>query len=430
MKKSLAIASVVLLALYCVAMVVVVLSPLNPRSPKYAGMWLKPGFDYMLRVSEIDCLRRGVNPFDVWHGDVVLKPYIPFSDEGRRAFAASEGFTEEINAYPPWEYAMMMPFAVLPRQLSWFLYLALTLVGVWMIFFAGRSFCSAVSGRRGEVCTIVGAASILLVSIPILHNSQLGNLAFPVLVAAVFMAICLNRGYDALAGVCWAFAMLKPQLGLAFAIPLLMFRKFKTCVVAMAICALLSAIPALMCHTSPVTLTMQGVAGSAHAFIGCGTLPYFICTHLANGTGIVVGLAIGALLCVVMTHSLVVSGLRNWIVLLLPAAITGAVWTYAHCFSFVMGWFFFVVLCSSLVRWPKSRFLWVVALLSAIFMTRIFNFVHFLPAVFPGIVPEFPLSERWHAHISTLNSTGCVLLTVALCVWLSRRAKENCAMAA
>ena len=73
------------------------------------------GGDYMLRMTEIDCLLRGVNPYDVWHGDVVLKPYVPHAGEPRMAVEGKEGFTELINAYVPWEYIMMMPFAVMPR---------------------------------------------------------------------------------------------------------------------------------------------------------------------------------------------------------------------------------------------------------------------------------------------------------------------------
>lgn len=414
-----------MLAVYCAGMVAVVLSPLNPRGAVRESRWFTPGVDYMLRMTEIDCLCRGVNPFDVWHGDVILKPYLPLHGAGHDALEGKEGFTEEINAYPPWEYVMMMPFALLPRLVSWLLYLAVTVAGVWLLFYVGRSFCISFSGGSRELGTLVGVASVMLVSLPILQNSQLGNLTMPVLISAVLMAICLDRGHDALAGVCWAFAMLKPQLGLAFAVPLLMMRRFRTCIVAVSVCVALSVIPAIMCHESPVKMILQGAQASSQGFAGCGTFPYFLTPYVSNDVAIFAGLVVGAVLCAFMTRRLITSGFRSWIVLSMPAAVTGAAWTYALCHSFAMGWFFFVVLCSSLVKWPKSKFLWVLAALSAVFMSRVFNFVHFLPTVFPGIVPEFPLLGRWHHHITTLNSTACILLVLAFSVWISRHPAKD-----
>ena len=82
MKRAAVCLSVVALALYCAIAAAAVLTPLNPYG---GGRWLERGCDYMMRITEIDCLLRGVNPYDVWHGDVVLKPYIPNYGEPRAA---------------------------------------------------------------------------------------------------------------------------------------------------------------------------------------------------------------------------------------------------------------------------------------------------------------------------------------------------------
>ena len=66
--------AVLALFLYGLVAAVVVLTPLNPYG---GGKWLTRGCDFMLRMTEIDCLLRGVNPYYVWHGDIVLKPYVP-----------------------------------------------------------------------------------------------------------------------------------------------------------------------------------------------------------------------------------------------------------------------------------------------------------------------------------------------------------------
>ena len=93
------------------------------------------------------------------------------------------------------------------------------------------------------------------------------------------MGYFLNKGNDVIAGFCWAIAMIKPQLGLIFAIPLLMRRKWKTCFVAGIICLSLSIPPALMCNTSPLTMILQAPSANTFMFHGCGTWPYVLCGY-------------------------------------------------------------------------------------------------------------------------------------------------------
>ena len=91
MKRVMVFASMAAVVLYCLLLSVAVLSPLNPFG---GGKWLSRGCDYMMRVTEIDCLLDGVNPYDVWHGDIVLKPYIPNYGEQGKAVEGKDGFTE------------------------------------------------------------------------------------------------------------------------------------------------------------------------------------------------------------------------------------------------------------------------------------------------------------------------------------------------
>lgn len=420
MKRFTAIAFVALLAFYCAAVSVAVLSPLNPFG---GGRWLSRGGDYGLRMAEIECLMKGVNPFDVWHGDVVTKPYVPLGGPAAGKFAGEDGFDELINAYPPWEYVMMMPFALLPRAIAWPLYFLGMMAGLLVVLAVGRRFCRLAAGLGPEAGLVVGVSSILFAGLPIYQNFHAGNFAVPVLVATALMAVCLNRGKDALAGVCWAFAMLKPQIGLAFAVPLLMLRRYKTCFVAAGICLALSVVPALMCHASPVDMIFQGARGSTYAFMGSGTFPCFLREFLPGDSGIIAGLLVGAIICAVMTRMLCASGARDHVVILMPAAVVGASWTYAQCFNYSMNWFFFVVLFASMAKWPKERFLWAIAALAAVFMTRLYNLTHMLPKVLPRVFPEFLPEESWHYHIDSFVSSVGIALTFAFCAWLARRLK-------
>ena len=423
MKKVLSIVSLALLCVYCAAVAIVVISPINHDSK---GEWCVHGGDFSLRMAEIDCMLRGVNPYDVWHGDVVLKPYIPLGGEHDRAGEGEEGFSELINAYVPWEYMMMMPFALLPRAVAWVLYFFSMLGALGILFWRGGLFARRFASRDVGVCredfAIVGALPILLVALPLYQNLQVGNLTVYVLLASVFMAACLGRGRNVMAGVCWAVAMLKPQLALPFAIPLLMMRKFTTCLVAAATCAALTLVSSLVCNASPVDLVVQGVSASKHAFRGCGTFPLFLCQYMPGDVGIYAGVLVGAAICAVLTRMLLRSGVRDWLVILMPAAVIGAAWTYAQCYSFTMNWFFFLALSAAVVRCPRSPFLWSVALVSALIMTRLSNFLHFAPKAFPGFLPDIVPSMLCHYHIDSIVSFAGVVVVVLFCAWLSRRA--------
>ena len=425
MKKVLARVFIGLLFAYGVAVSIAVLTPLNPFGN---GTWLTRGGDFMLRVTEIDCLLDGTNPYDVWHGDIVKKPYIPNYGEARRAVEGQEGFTEEINAYAPWEYIMMMPFALLPLTFSWLLYFALMLAGLVVLYAIGRSFAERFAGCDRATAALAGAVPILLAGLPIYQNFHVGNLAVPVLLASALMAVCLNRGHDVLAGVCWAFAMMKPQLGLVFAIPLLMRRRFSTCFVAAGICLVLTVVASFICGASPIALIVQTPAANTFAFNGCGTFPLFLCSYLPGDLDIVAGLLVGAVVCVVLTTCLVRSGVRDWIVLFMPAAVIGASWTYAQCYSFAMNWFFFSVLVAALARFPGSRFLWCIAVLSLLPMTRINNLAHTIQMIRPDVIPEFLPLKAWHYHIDSLVSLAGIFVVAALSICIVRVSFESCKM--
>ena len=415
-KKMVATLSLGLLAFYLVSVVLAVSSPLNPESN---GGWLPPGVDFRLRVNEINCMLSGVNPFDVWHGDVVVKPYVPFHGKARSVVEGKEGFTEFINAYAPWEYIMMLPFAVMPGAFSWVLYFLAMMAGVVALFCIGQRFCMRFAECSRELSVIVGSASVLFVAVPILHNFQVGNLSVPVLVAATFLAIALNRGCNVMAGVLWAFVMVKPQIGLAFAMPLLLRRRFTTCFVAAGICLAMTAIASFLCNASPIDLVMQAPAATANEFRGCGTFPFMFCPLCSNDVGIAIGLVVGVVVCFAMTQGLYRSGIRDWVVFMMPAAAVGAAWTYAQCFSFVMNWFFFLVLFSAIACRPKSKTLWLLAVLSAVFMTRIYNGVHFASRFLPGVFPESLMSESLYCHMDTLVSSAGLLVAMSLCAWLA-----------
>lgn len=367
--------------------------------------------DLHYRLTEVDCVRRSVDPFRVWNEEVTLKPYYS-NNPSRRA--VPEGCTEMISVYAPWEYALMFPLAVCGREAAWWIFSALSFAAFALVV------CVAGNVARKEFApaeaTLCATLPLLVVSHAVWSNVQVGNHMALVLLSAVLLAHCLNRGKDVWAGVCWAMMMVKPQIGLAFAIPILMRARVVTAVVAVAVCFLLSVYPALQCQTSLVDLVLEPARASAFAFEGCGTWPRFFCATPPTEGDIRAGLLVGAGVCAALT--VLVRRERDWFVFLMPAAITSCCWTYTQAYSHAMGWFVAFVLVRELLRHPQSRFLWVLAALAACSLSRGFLAWHGLVA-FAGWT--FPLSDYAFRCWDSLNSTLSLGLAAALCVWLRRR---------
>ena len=362
-------------------------------------------YDFTLRMNELACVRQRVNPYDVWSEKVSLPPYYPNTHEG----APPNGCSRQVNAYAPWEYVVLLPFSFVSEGVAWTLYCLV--MGLSFLLVLGLPWRSA----AGKDAFLPSALALLAVAYPIWSNVSVGNFALPVLAASVAMAWALNRGRDTLAGVCWAVVMLKPQIALVFAIPLLLRCRWRTVFVAGATCLLLSVVAAVLCRASVVDMLLQGPAANTAFFFGCGTWPRFLCgTPPAEGD-IRAGLLVGAAACAALTA--LVRRERDWFVFLMPAAITSCCWTYTQAYSHAMGWFVAFVLVRELLRRPQSRFLWALAALAACSLSRGFLAWHGLVA-FAGWT--FPLSDYAFRCWDSLNSTLSLGLAAALCVWLRR----------
>ena len=364
-------------------------------------------YDFNLRMNELVCVRQGVNPYAVWHGDVELKPFYANTHKG----PIPEGCTKQVNAYAPWAYVYMLPISLLPEGAEWPVYcllMALCVVGIAMM--TAREDASG-AGRTMEL-----AVPILVIGYPFFANCSVGNFGVFVLFGAVLMAWALNRDRWWFAGLGWALAMVKPQLGLLFAIPLLLRGRFAACVVAGGACIAATVAMSFVLKTPVVDLLLQGPAANTEFFQGCGTWPKFLCGTFGVEHDILIGMGVGAVVCFVLTW--VVRRERDWFVSLMPAAICGCSWTYASNYCQAMGWFLAFVLVRELVRNPRSKFLWTMLVLAAFFLSRWFLAWHGLCA-FAGW--RFPMSEYAFRCVDSLNSTASLMLAAVFCVWKGRR---------
>ena len=369
-----------------------------------------PGGDFTLRMNEVECLRRGVNPFSVWHEDVELEPYI--STTPTKGYCAAR-FNEPINAYPPWAYSMALPLSYLPRDAQWGIYFSFMFLCVGVVLFCGFKAGFSIRGDKWDG-VLVGTVPLVISFYPIWSNFSIGNYAIVVLAALALMALLLNRGHDVLAGFCWAVAMIKPQMALLFAVPLLYRRKFTTCAVAACTCIVLSVPPALMCGDSIIDMIIQAPAASAHGFNGCGTFPYFLCKFTGRSLGISCGLLTGICLCVIMTW--LVNRRCDWFVFMMPAAVCSMSWTYCQMFSYMLGWFVFVVLAVELAKDSRGKGLLVLSACAAFFVSRVPRIVQCVFMVLGSDVNSVLLSHETTWHIDSINSALSVLLAFALCI--------------
>ena len=399
MRKLLSIGCLLALAVLGVALILTCIRPPDGH------------YDFSLRMNELACVRQGVNPYAVWHGDVELKPFYANTHKG----PVPEGCTKQVNAYAPWAYVYMLPFSVLPESTEWLAYcllMALCVVGIGAL--AAREDTSSTGWA------LVMAVPMLVIGYPLFANCSVGNFGVFVLFGAVLMAWALNRDLWWFAGLGWAFAMVKPQLGLLFAIPILLRGRFATCIVAGGVCLAATVAMSAALKTPVVDLLLQGPAANTEFFQGCGTWPKFLCGTFGVELDILIGMGLGAVVCFALTWAVRRDG--DWFVLMMPAAICGCSWTYASNYCQAMGWFLAFVLVRELVCNPRSKFLWAMLILSAFVLSRWFLAWHGL-CNFTGW--RFPMSEYAFRCVDSFNSTASLVLAAVFCVWKGRQSADR-----
>jgi len=360
------------------------------------------GCDLSLRIQEIRCVLDRVDPYDVWSGAVRHPPYCSYAATPN----AETGEVLYVNAYPPWAYTFALPLALLPVPVSGCLYLCFmlaTIAALGVSAYVRRR--DKGDSRLDALMTAVIPLFLLLPSIG--SNFQSYNYPFLVLVATLAMAWCLHRGHDVLAGVCWALAMVKPQIAVIYAIPLLLRRRYLTSAVAAAMCLVAVVPPALCLGRNPVTLIAEGIKGSSAMFIGCGTLPYLASRFLGNGIDVLCGLIIGIVLCLwILVRS---AHNADWFVQLGFAAAVSVLWTYSQLYNNVMMWPVFLLMAERFATGNASWRTRTMAVLVAVFMSRAYTFFHGLTTFCPS---RFGYSYDWHGHLDSLNSFVCLILLV------------------
>ncbi len=285
------------------------------------------GYDFQLRYNETKCVLAGVDPFLIWTGARELQPYVPFSNGGPMV----DGIHDVVGAYPPWEYPLMMPFALLPKRVAQYAFFVLgilcsvALVG-WSIFAGWR--------LRGDVGDgfLCGAFAVIPTYYVVYCLNYL-NFGVMIALAMVCLAFCLDRGRNVLAGLCWSMMMVKPQIALLFAIPLLIGRRYLTIAVAAGICLALTLVSAFVCGRSPIAMIL--CVGQCQdmfpKFYLLGPEVADWLKAIAPAFPLCVNVVIGLLACVVL--SLRFKGCEGWLMKLLPTMVLCWLWSVSRFYD-------------------------------------------------------------------------------------------------
>lgn len=413
-KRILSLALFISLAAVNIGLIVVNFRP--------AGVWFGPNncyfsaTDFITRCNEVNCLLDGVNPFYVWNETIDKKPY--YSNIHKHNTDAEHN--EIINAYTPWSYTVLMPIAILPRQVAWRIYH--TMICLFLVLLCTLAYRH---GKRtgGDVYSGLFAAALpLSIFIPISFDMNVGNYNLIITSLIALMAALLDRGKSVPAAICWSLAMIKPQLAILFAIPLLIDRQFKTCVIAAVLCILATIPPAILCHESPVALILQAPKASAWAFSGCALLPHELLTALRSADFI----PESVLLAIPMTLGVTACAFLSWRVRksddpflrFAPAAICAVSWTYVLGYSYILCAIVMIAMAADLFRRPTrgNILLCSAAILLMARVGRAFEIV---------INAALPALNGFAAIVCSWSSTAAFILVFIWLVSLPRSSNAN-----
>ena len=285
------------------------------------------GYDFQLRYNEAKCVLSGCDPFLIWNGQRTLSPYLSFD----QAASMIDGNHEYVGAYPPWEYPLMVPFALLPKRIALLTFFAigvlcsLALV-IWSVFAGWK-----LQGRLGDGF-LCGAVAVMP-SYYIVYCLNYLNFGVMIAVAAFGLAYCLDRERQVLAGICWAMMMVKPQIALLFVIPLLIGKRYRAICVAAGICLLLTAVSAIVCGRSPVAMILA-VGRCRGMFPKCYLLGPVVTEWLHGISPMiphVLNAVIGVFVCFVLSWRF--RRFDGWLMKLLPAVMLCWLWSVSRFYD-------------------------------------------------------------------------------------------------
>lgn len=293
------------------------------------------GTDMKHRRAEVCCSFTGVNPFHVWCQDVHVDGFAPMSRPDRPRVEKRPGDLV-VHSYPVWHTIWFFFYGLLPESAC---------VGI-VSFLFGLGL-SLVLARHWHDSRMKGISPLLVITFVLAMSVDLFIncfflLNYGVLLAAaiVLMIAFLERGSQVFAGICWAFVMIKPQVGLLLFFPLLFARKYKAILSAIVTCLGLTVVMSVYYHESPVALILQipqiGAPYQNSVLVNKVLAPVF------GKFGQYVLMAVFGFVCAYACYK---TRLReDWLVKIAPVMLCFPMWTYSNGADAVVKGFFWYAL--------------------------------------------------------------------------------------
>jgi hypothetical protein len=167
------------------------------------------------------------------------------------------------SVYPPYAFPLFAPFFITDSEFVARLTLAtFSLIALLAIATFGFRELSFASWQGQALGAVAGLA--------IAHNSSalaFGQFSIVCMGLLALQLHCLRRGGNLAAGFCWALAMIKPQIAIAFALPFLLERRWHGLVFGLALLAALSAFTCYYTRVSPLAVFDYWVVRESFEFI-------------------------------------------------------------------------------------------------------------------------------------------------------------------
>jgi len=279
------------------------------------------GCDMKHRRAEVLCSHKGVNPFHVWTQDVKVDGFLPMNRPDRPHVEIHEGDLV-VHDYPVWHTVWFWWYGLLPESVC--IGLVSLLFGISVSIFVARLWFDC---KRND-CSF---GLVLLFTAAMAFDAFWGcfsllNYGVLLVAALLLMVTALEHNKQVLAGICWAFVMIKPQVGLLFFFPLLFSKKYRTILTACFVCLAMTTLMAMYYHESPFDLLIQ-IPQIGEPYQNSPLITKVL-KPLLGMWGQTCWMILMGSVCAYASYKMRKCG--HWLLRLAPALLCFPVWTYSN----------------------------------------------------------------------------------------------------
>ena len=292
--------------------------------------------DLTVRHNEIECIRTGVDPFDIFERTIsseeyrgIFRPDKPEEPKDGR---------KRVHSYPAWHMAFFWWNNFVPRNICIVIMLIANIGSlVWVCWWLSKKY------QRSDTVHLVQDILFLLVLMlyPFFCVFETLNYGLLLTGCLLLLFLALRCKYEILAGIAYAFIMIKPQIGVVLLLPLFFNKWFKTIAVAAAICIIGTIFTARELNKSPFELILQIPLIGAPFYKGFFTSMAIRTFGYAGGF-----VSMGVFVLIAAAGCFLVRNAEEIWMRFLPALAIIPFWTY----SMHHDWFIFLPCCIYLLN--------------------------------------------------------------------------------